>query len=101
MKRPQQFRWDSIVVSMYIDTLIYNKYFTQERSLPVTKQHLDQRKHDVEGQEISDSEHRVINQQVGGELTVHDFWDSLGGDINRQVRLFWRFIPHTDPRQSI
>ena len=36
----------------------------------------------------------------GGELTVHDFRDSLSGDVDRQVRLFRCFILHTDPRQS-
>lgn len=45
------------------------------------------------------------NQQpyrwVGSELTVHDFRDSLGGDIDQQVRLFRRFVLRANSRQSV
>jgi len=37
----------------------------------------------------------------GCELTVHNFWNALGGDIHPQVRLLRGFIlDPSNPRQS-
>lgn len=74
---------------IYIYEPVHKESSIRERSLPATEQLL------YHGGSAT------VSMRVGSELTVNNFRDSLGGDIDQQVRFFRRFVLRTNSRQSI